>query len=261
MTMKRPTPYARPMLTLVLLALASVATAAPLDQPTQQQLLGLFDAYNKAIAAEKLDVAMGMMSNALRDNIKTETKTAKGRKDTMAMMRMMTPDSVSVVHTFIDSGETEARLVTVATKTMPKGPKIPDAPPPGTVMRSGLTLNFVKEAGAWKFDQQMFGQDPTVVTGCKNEVADPPEAYKPNSSVSSGGPVVRVDFKPDYTLVVYSVVGDANCAFLPSKADLAKKGVDPAQLVPYAIVTMDGIAHRTDPQKMLAESVEIQPEE
>jgi hypothetical protein len=79
--------------------------------------------------------------------------------------------------------------------------------------------------------------------------------------MTAGGQVIRVDFKPDYTLVVFNVVGEANCAFLPAKADLVKTGVDPAALVPYAIVSLTGMPHSSDPQKMLATSVEVTPEE
>ena len=123
------------------------------------------------------------------------------------------------------------------------------------------TLGFVKQGGGWKFNEQTLGPDPTAVTRCKSETAEPRDAYDTGRSVSAGGPIVRVEFKTDYTLVVYSVVGEANCAFLPAKAELAKQKVDPATLVPYAIVTLDGIAHRSDPQKMLADKVAVQPEE
>lgn len=241
--------------------LALPAAAAPVDPPLQQELLGLYDAYNRSVTAGKLDAAMTLMSEQMRAHAKGYLKTEKDRREATAMARMTVPDSISVVHTFIDKTGTKARLVTVASKTMPKGQNIAGAPPPGTVVRNGMALGFAKEGGRWKFDEQLFTSDPTAVKGCKNEVADPRSSYDPGRHVSAGGPVVRVDFKPEYTLVVYSVVGEANCAFLPAQADLAKLRVDAAQLVPYALVSMKGIAHHTDPRKMLAEDVEVTPEE
>ena len=243
------------------LLLAFPAIAAPVDPQTQQQLLGILDSYNNAIIAGKLDAAMALMSAQLRGQAKAHVKTDKDRREALAMARMMVPDTVSVLHTFIDSSETHARLVTVATKVIPKGQAFPGGPPPGTSVRNGMTVSFTKEGGAWKFDEQLFGTDPSEAAGCKSETSDPVSSYDPDRHVSAGGPIVRTDFKQDYTLVVFSVVGDANCAFLPAKSDLARRGIDPALLVPYAIVTLNGIAHRTDPQKMLAESVEVQPEQ
>ncbi len=252
---------ARSLMIVALMLPALPATAVPLDAPTQQQLLGIFDAYDKAIDAGKLDAAMALMSTQLRDHAKSHLKTADDRRKALAMARMMVPDSITVVHSFINPPGTQARLVTVASKTVPKTQKDPNGPPPGTVVRNGMTLGFVKQGGAWKFDEQVFGADPTEVTGCKSETADPRESYDPGRNVSAGGPIVRVDFKPDYTLVVFSVVDEANCAFLPAKAGLAALGVDPALLVPYAIVELSGIAHRTDAQKMLAQGVQVHPEE
>ena len=253
--------FARLLPAVVLLLLACGARAAPLDAATQQELLSLYDSYNKAMLAGKIDAALALMSAELRSHAEGNLKSEDDRKEAMAMAEGMTPDKVEVVHTFIDKAGSAARLVTVASKKVPEGVKNADAPPPGTIMRNGMTLGFVKEGGAWKFDEQLFGPDPTEVTGCKSETAEPRDAYDAGHSVSAGGPIVRVEFKPDYTLVVYSVVDEANCAFLPAKGDLAKLKVDPAALVPYAIVSLEGIAHRSDPQKMLADKVEVQAEE
>ena len=243
------------------LLLGFPAIAAPVDPQTQQQLLGILDSYNNAIVAGKLDAAMALMSAQLRGQAKTHVKTDKDRREALAMARMMVPDTVSVVHTFIDPSVTHARLVTVATKVTPKGQAFPGGPPPGTTVRNGMTVSFTNEGGTWKFDEQMFGADPSEAAGCKSETFDPASSYDPDRHVSAGGPIVRADFKPDYTLIVFSVVGDANCAFLPAKPDLTRLGIDPASLVPYAIVTLNGIAHRTDLQKMLADGVQVQPEQ
>ena len=245
----------------VLWLLAFPAIAAPVDPQTQQQLLSILDNYNNAIVAGKLDAAMALMSTQLRGQAKAHVKTDKDRRDALAMARMMVPDTVSVVHTFIDLSATHARLVTVATKVIQKGQAFPGGPPPGTSVRNGMTVSFTKEGGAWKFDEQLFGADPSDAAGCKSETSDPASSYDPDRHVSAGGPIVRADFEPTYTLIVFSVVGDANCAFLPAKPDLARMGIDPDLLVPYAIVTLNGIAHRTDAQKMLADSVEVQPEQ
>jgi hypothetical protein len=250
------------LMQLALLSLpAAPGTAAPLDALTQQQLLGIFDSFDKAIVSGKLDAAMALMSGTFRNRIQYHLKTADDRRGALAMARMMVPDDITVVHSFINPPGTRARLVTVVSKTMPKTHNLPDGPSPGSVIRNGMTLGFVKQGGAWMLDEQVFGADPTEVTGCKSETADPRASHDPGWTVSAGGPIVRVDFKPDYTLVVFSVVDEVNCAFPPAKTGLAALGTDPAGLVPYAIVELSGIAHRTDPQKMLAQGVQVHPEE
>ncbi len=248
--------------TALCLLLALPARAAKVDDATQQALLKLYDGYKAAVLAGKFDAAMAMMSSELKTKYKAQTRTAQQRKEALEMAKMMMPETVTPVHSFIDGGAAKARLVTVATKTVPKGQKLPPgAPPPGTVIKAGITLEFVKEGGAWKFDQQTFGADPSVVLACKNEANEPESAYDMASNVSAGGPIARVEFKDDYTLVVFSVVGDANCAYLPSRAALEKAGLRTEMLVPYAMIELDGVKHRSDPQKMMSDQITVTAED
>ena len=251
---------------LILAALLSLAVgpalAAPLDAALQQQLLALFDSYNKAIAAGKLPDALALRSAEMRRQAETELKTAKARSEMLAMGKMMVPDSLEVLHATINAAGDKAHILTLATKTIPKGQKMAGAPPPGSVVRSGLTLDFVKEAGAWKFDNQTFGHDPSKTVACKSYANEPDSAYNENSTTTMGGPIVRVDFQPSYTLIVIRVLDEENCAFLRSNKDeLMKHGLDPAKLVPYAIVEVEGSPHKTDKQKILVDSLTVTPEE
>jgi hypothetical protein len=152
------------------------------------------------------------------------------------------------------------QIITVAAKTMPKGRQIPGGPAPGSVVHSGLTLEFAKQGGAWKFDSQTFGQDPSQITACKDYRNEPEAAYDVDRNVSMGGPITRVDFQPDHTLVVVRVVDEENCAFLPNREELTKNGLKTELLVPYAIVEIEGSPHRTDKQKVLVDKMDVQPE-
>jgi hypothetical protein len=253
-----------PVAVLLGLLLAVPARAATVDPSTEQALLALYGRYKAAIVAGKFDAATAVMSAGLKKRYQAQTRTAKERKEALEMARQLMPETVTVVHSFIDDAGTHARLVTLATRTMtvPKGVKLPPgAPPPGTVMKAGVTLEFVKEGGGWKFNEQTFGADPTAVLACNSEVNEPESAYDLESNVSAGGPIVRVEFKPDYTLVVFSVVGDPNCAFLPNRAALEKAGLRTAMLVPYAMISLDGVKHRSDPQKILSDQITVTAEE
>jgi hypothetical protein len=251
-----------PILATLLSLVARPAFAAPLDAALQQQLLALFDSYNKAIAAGKLPDAVALRSAEVRKQMETEMKTAKGKSEFLAMAKMMTPDSLEVQHATINGAGDKAHIITVASKTIPKGQKIAGAPPPGSVVHSGLTLDFVKQGGAWKFDNQIFGHDPSKTVACKSYTNEPESAYNANSTTTMGGPIVRVDFQPTYTLIVIRVVDEENCAFLRGgKDELMKHGLDPAKLVPYAIVEIEGSPHKTDKQKFLVDSLKVTPEE
>lgn len=250
------------MLAALMLAGSPAALAVPLDDGLQQQLIGLYDSYNKAIAAGKLQDALAIRSAATRAEAQKEMKTAKARQEFLAMAKMIIPDKLEVSHASINAAGDKAQVVTVVSKTFPPGKQIPGAPPPGTTARSELTLSYVREAGAWKLDDLLYGMDPTKIVACKDYRYEPEAAYDAGKTVSLGGPIVRVDFQDDHTLVVIRMMDEENCAFLrDNKAELAKHGVDPAKLVPYAIVEIEGIPHKTDKQKILAESLKVTPEE
>jgi hypothetical protein len=175
---------------------------------------------------------------------------------------MMAPDLLEVLHATINAAGDKAHIMTLATKTVPKDLKIAGAPPPGSVVHSGLTLDFVKEGGAWKFDNQIFGHDPRKTVACKSYTNEPDPAYNENSTTTMGGPIVRVDFQPSYTLIVIRVVDEENCAFLRSNKDeLMKHGLDPAKLMPYAIVEIEVSPHKTDKQKFLVDTLTVTPED
>jgi len=243
------------------LAAAPPCFAKPLDTALQQQLLGIYDSYNRAITAGKLSDALALRSDSTRAEMQKELKTAKDRQSFIAMSRAMVPDTVEVRHASINAAGDHAHLLLLIAKTFPPGKAIPGAPPPGSTQHGEVTLNFVKQGTGWAFDDQVFGGDPTAIVRCKDERSEPAAAYDTDKTVSMGGPIVRVDFQPDYTLVVVRVMDEENCAFLPARDELLKHGLDPAKLVPYAIVEIGGSPHRSDKQKVLVDSLTVQPED
>ena len=249
------------VLAVVMLVGMGAALAKPLDPALQQQLLALYDSYNKAIAAGKLQDALALRAAETRTRAQKEMKTAKDRQEFLAMAKMIIPDAVEVRHATINAAGDRAQLLTVVSKTFPPGKQIPNGPPPGTTAHSELTLSFARQGGAWKLDDLMYGPDPSAIVACKDDRNEPMEAYDPDKEVSIGGPIVRVDFQPDYTLVVVRVVDEENCAFLPSREEIAKHGLDPTKLVPYAIVDMTASPHKTNKQKVLIERIKVIDEE
>jgi hypothetical protein len=242
---------------MVMLVGVPPCVAKPLDPALQQQLLGVYDSYNKALAAGKMADALALRSAETQVRAKKEMKTAKDRAEFLAMAKMTIPDTVEVRHASIDAAGDKAELLTVVSKTFPPGKQIPHGPPPGSTAHSELTLSFAREGGAWKLDDLLYGPDPASIRACKDESNEPMAAYDGDKEVSLGGPIVRVEFKPDYTLVVVRVMDEENCAFLPNREEIAKHGLDPATLVPYAIVDITASPHRTDKQKVLIERIKV----
>jgi hypothetical protein len=244
----------------LLLAAALPARAEPLDPALQKQLLELYDRYNQAIAAGKIDDAIKTRSAALQKQMKSELKTAKSRKEFLGFAKDMTPDTIEVRRATLSPNGTHATIKVLASKTVPEGLKNPDAPPPGTTMRSEVTLDFVKEKGGWKYDNQTFGMDPDKIVACPDVRFEPIEAYDQDRDTSMGGPIVRVDFNADHTLVVVRVVDEETCAFLPDRATLEKAKFDVAKLVPDAIVEIEGFPHKTDKQKVWVDQLKMHDE-
>ncbi len=253
----------RTLLILAALFATAPAAAASLDPALQQQLLDIYDAYNKALLAGKVADAMKLRSAAIRAEAQKEMPNEAARQRFLAMARTMVPDTLQVLHATTNAAGSKASIITVATKTLPKTMKqSPGGPAPGSTQRGEVTLSFVKEGAAWKLDDTMFGPDPSTIKPCKDERFEPASAYDADRTVSLGGPIVRVDFQSDHTLVVVRVTDEEDCAFLPeNKEGLLKHGLAPDKLVPYAIVEIDGSPHRTDKQKVLVDSLTVRDEE
>jgi hypothetical protein len=237
--------------TVIGLLTATLPAAAPLDAALQEQLLGLFASYNQAIAAGRLHEAEGMRSAEVRQEMAEALNDEKNRQDFLASAMQEIPDKVEVRHASLAKDGNHATILTVASKTMP----------PGSVMRAEMTLDFVKEQGAWKYGEQMFGADPDKIVACRDDKFEPIAAYDQDEDSSLEGPIVRVAFEADHTLVVLRVVDEENCGFLPERAVLEKAGLDPATLVPYAIVEIEGFPHKSDKQKVWIDKLRVREED
>lgn len=245
---------ARVIAALALSAATLPAVAAPLDPALQTQLLGLYGSYNQAIVAGKLDQAMALRDSDTRQAIQKALAGAGKRGELLADLRQVIPDSVEVRHAALSKDGATATILVLAHKKPAAGA------PTGTPSQGEVTLTFVKEAGGWKFGEQMFGMDPSQIKACKNQAFEPIEAYDQNVSNSLGGPIVRVAFEADHTLLIIRVLDEEDCVFLPSREELQKSGFDTGLLVPYAIVEVDGFPHKSDKQKTWADHIKMSEE-
>lgn len=245
------------LLSCILVLLGWAAQAAPIDAALQRELLALYDEFNATLAKGQYDKAVAQRSAASQKTFKDQLKTAQDRKAFMEMSKLMTPDTLEVVHGKLSKDGSKASLITTAKKKVPAGLKDANAPPAGTVMTSSLTLDFVKEAGKWKYESQSFGPDPASIKRCEDMKFEPIEAYDDGANTSAGGPIAGVEFKGDHTLVVFNVLDEENCAFLPDKDTLTKGGFDVSLLQPYTIISLEGFRHKASKQKIWVDQLEI----
>jgi hypothetical protein len=234
---------------------------ATLDPALQKRLLDLYDRYNKTIQAGKVEDALALRSADVVKELRGELKTAADRQGFLEFSQATIPDNLEVLHATASKDGTKATVFTIASKKVPPAGFGPGGPPPGSTVRSELRLEFAKENGAWKLAQPSFGADPDKVPSCQSESFDPIGAYEESSNASLGGPIVRVAFEPQYTLIIVRVVDENNCAYLPNRAELRKMGVDAASLTPYATVEIDGRKHKSDPRKIWGDNLKVHPEE
>lgn len=243
-------------LVLGLLLLVGAAGAAPLDPAQQTELMALYDRYNKAILAGKLAEAMALRPARVQSEFQARSKQA--RAGLLAMAQAMTPDKVVPQRgTLSDDGKT-ATVVTLATRTATAAVARAGGPKAGTVKTIELTLTFLREGQAWKLDDLMFGMDPADIRLCKDEETEAKSAYDDDRSVSYGGPIRRVAFKPDHTLVVIRVVDEEACLIMPPRDRLVERGFKVEALAPDAMIEAEAAPHRTDKQRAWVDTLTVQ---
>jgi hypothetical protein len=236
---------------LVLIApfAAGHAWGRPMDGALQQQLQALYSRYNQDIAAGHLDAALALRSSATRAALEQQFKTPKDRQDYLAGAAQMVPDRLELRHASVDDASEKALLIAWADKAAPSGE-----------VRGELDIGFVREGGAWKLGDIAMGPGPGDIKHC-NPAYEPIGAYDTGHPVSLVGRIERVDLLPDHTLVVVLAGNAESCAFLPSQAVLQQHGLDPATLQPYRFVDVSGVAHRSDPQKVMVNNITVRAEE
>jgi hypothetical protein len=223
-----------------------------MDPDLQRHLLDLYERYNTAIKAGQLDQALSLRPAALVQELHGQLKTAEDWQGFLDSSRQSIPSGVTVRHAAVSKDGNKAVFHTVAAKSIP---------PSGSSVHTEMKLEFVKEDGAWKFAQPTFGTDLDKIAVCKNDSFEPIAAYNETTDTSASGPIVRVAFESQYTLIVFRVLDEENCAFLPNREALDKDGIDPERLTPYTIVEIDGRKHKTDSQKIWGDRLRVRNEE
>ena len=238
------------LVVLMLLAPGWAAQARPMEGALQQQLLALYNNYNAALAAGRLETALALRSTAVRTTLATQLKTAKDQQDYLAGAKEMVPDRLELRHASVSDAGDKALLIVLADKRLAAG-----------AVQNELDMGFVKEGGVWKLGDLVQGPGPADITHCRDSSVQPVSAFDTSKPVSLTGRIERVDFLPDHTLLMLLTGNTETCAFLPSRAALQQHGLDPAILQPYRYAAITGAAERTNPQKVMVNNITVHAEE
>ena len=246
---------------LALAMWSAAAIAAPVEPAQRDSMLAIYTAFNKAVAAGKLDDALALRSADRRARILVDAKTAAQRKNVLELLKSMIPDAIEVQRAVQSKDGSKITLNTLVTMVVPaNAPRRAGVPPPGTKLQAELALDFLRERNVWKFDNQTWGMDPSKVKPC-NATWGGMDAFEERDNLSMGGQIRRVDFGPDHTKVVIRMFDEENCIFLPSRARLTELGFNPDWIEPWAIIEIEAWPHRDDKQAVWAARVTIRDEE
>ncbi len=95
---------------------------------------------------------------------------------------------------------------------------------------------------------------------CHDEASEAAAAYDRGRSRGAAGPIRRVEFKPDHTLVVLDGSDALEvCAVLPARAELERRKVDLTWLTAGRPFVVNGLRHRTDAQRLWVYSIQPAP--
>jgi len=235
--------------------LAGPALAAPADPAQRDAALAVYQAFNKAVAAGKLNDALALRTTAMRARMATDAKTQAQQKQLLSLLRSMIPETLEVVHAAQSRDGSRMTLHTVFGATVPPGPQRQGMPKPGTKQQAELSLEFLREGGTWKFDNQRWGMDPDKVKPCTSTGFPGMAAFEERENLTMGGQIRRVNFGPDHTLVVIRMFEEENCIYLPTRARLTEMGFGTDLLAPWSIIEINAWPHRTDKQSVWADTL------
>lgn len=240
----------RALLLLVMLCLAIPARARPMDAATQQQLLGLFTRYNRAVQAGNVDEAMALRTDEVRTALTPHLQSAQDRASFVADAREMVPDQLQVLHTGVSDTGDRALVVLLATKMVS-----------GQQQQDEFDLGYVRQGGQWRLAGMAAVPGPADIKRCADQTAQPASAYAGGQTVTLTGRIERVLFQPDHTLVLLTAGDSEVCAFLPDRAALRQHGMDASIIQPWRVAEISGVASTSNPQKVLVNNITVRRED
>lgn len=212
----------------------------------EKELKDVFDAYNGFAKAGDVDKMLALRTSEVEKEIRPQITKKQDREMFVMMGKAQVPDSYEVQHVQWSKDGTSAELYSLW-----------HLPPMKEIQRMKaavveVMVSFKKENGKWKLDNIMALGDPSQIKRPKDLVYDKKDADTDVTSASVAGRIVKLEFKPDHTLVMVRVMDEEIAVFLPPKATLEKAGMKFEDLAPWKMREFTGYPHKTDKLKFFA---------
>jgi hypothetical protein len=213
-------------------------------QDLTAELSQIFDAYNAASKAGEADMMISLRTAEMRKEIRRDIKKKEDRELFVLLGRAQTPESYEAQHVAVAKDGKTATLYILAQYAA-----MPEVERPRSRMEAAITFN--KENGKWKMKSLLPLGDPDKIARPKNLNYNP-KAADLDREGSIGGRIVKIEFKPGYTLVMVRVMDEENAVFLPDKEKLQESGISVEELVRWNIFEFSGHPHKKDKLKFFA---------
>lgn len=213
-------------------------------QDLTAELTQIFDAYNVAAKAGEVDKMISLRTAEVREEIRRDIKKKEDRELFVLLGRAQTPESYEAQHVAVARDGKTATLYMLAQYAA-----MPEVKRPRSRMEASITFN--KENGKWKMKSLLPLGEPDKVTRPK-DLNYNPKAADLDREGSIGGRIVKIEFKPGYTLVMVRVMDEENAVFLPNKEKLQESGISLEELAPWNIFEFSGHPHKKDKLKFFA---------
>jgi hypothetical protein len=225
------------------LLVAMTHDAAAADE---KDLRAVFDAYNSAAKAGNVDKMLSLRTAETEQEIRGQLRKKEDREDFVILGRAQVPDTYDIQHINWAKDGKNADLYALW-----------HLPPMKEIQRTKKAdlearIVFKKEKGVWKMGTVYPLADPAQIKRPKNLTFNEKDAEANVSSASVAGRIVKLEFKPDHTLVMVRVMDEEIAVFLPKKEELQKAGVNFEDYAPWKMREFSGYPHKTDKLKFFA---------
>ncbi len=208
------------------------------------ELTRIFDAYNAAAKAGDVDRMISLRTAEMRKEIRSDIRKKEDRELFVLLGRAQTPEVYEAQHAAVARDGKSATLYILAQYAA-----MPEVERPRSRMEAAI--NFNKENGKWKMKSLLPLGDPDKVTRPK-DLSYNPRAADLDRTGGIGGRIVKIEFKPGYTLVMVRVMDEEDAIFLPDKEKLQESGMSLEDLAPWNIFEFSGHPHKKDKLKFFA---------
>ncbi len=224
--------------------LLSPASAA--DAGEVKDLCAVYEAYNAAVQTGNVEKMLSFRTAETEKDLRGELGKKEDREYFVLIAKAQVPETYDVQHVSWTGDGNGAELHALW-----------HLPPMKEIKRFRkalveVNIPFRKERGAWKIGTIYPLGDPAQIKRPKDLRYRAADADTGVTSASVAGRIVKLEFKPDHTLVLVRVMGEEVAVFLPPKKTLDDAGVSFDDLAPWKMREFTGYPHKSDTRKFFA---------